>query len=484
MMNFIVSLFIVSTSFFFWGCADKSSDTPASGDTTAPVPSSATLSVSFNGTWSHLEVTVPYATDEVTSRDGLVYEVRVTPSSGIDTSSATLAVSNAGVIKEFTMGASDDSKTVQLSIASSSMYGVLVTVRDAAGNRAVYGTVNNTSVSSWQSSLSAASNADAIDDTYTGGDEPGARLGHELVYFSNNFYLIGGTNQVGTFPTTQVTYRSSANDIWTAPALTLPSSDTEYLKRAFFGATTHTYSSTEKIYIGGGEGWTVSRHTDILSSSNGSTWTVVTANAPFLPRVDFQFVSHDDSLYAIGGDAYVSGSYVSKNDVWKSTNGGVNWTQVSVSAPFTARKDFSAFSMRDCMYVIGGRSGSTHYQDVWRSCDDGVNWTQIKSPGPFAARRVKAAKVTKGLYVAGVIENKIEMMCAFGGNTASTYVGGLYCSYDGSVWFTYKSSVGIQRDDVRLVGGNGTLFVFGGTDSNFSGSPTGYPDFGSLLSPF
>jgi hypothetical protein len=80
------------------------------------------------------------------------------------------------------------------------------------------------------------------------------------------------------------------------------------------------------------------------------------------------------SLVVFGGS--VGGSY--KNDVWASTNLGVNWTQIkgNNTSGWSARMIAAAFLVSGTFYICGGLFSTTHYYDTWSS-PDAINWTNI-----------------------------------------------------------------------------------------------------------
>jgi hypothetical protein len=444
------------------------------------------LAVSVNSTFGHLEIEIPHATDEVTSRSDLVYEVRVANSSGASLSDLSAVLTNAGVAKEVSFDESDATKTASLAIFPTSTYAIAVTVRDQAGNRALYTPVLSASVPAWQSSLSSAGYPfNASDATYLAGSPPGARVGHQVVYLGTNYFVLGGLDHSFNFPSQFLAYRSSANDYWTSPSVVAPSGDSEYLKRAFFGAAVHTEVSTPRVFVAGGLGLNVGVHSSIMSSADGVTWSLVATSAPFLPRAGLSLISHGGAIYAIGGESNPNTSPTTHDDIYKSVDGGVSWTSVPAGARFSPRKNFSAFSMRGCLWVVGGQavvSGTpTYYQDVWKSCDDGVSWVRTVEAATFADRGARVAAVSKGFSIPGYLESVNELMCAFGGRNGAVDDEGVYCSFDGGVWFTLRATSGIKRNDHALIFGSGGLFVFGGTDNLFSGPPTGYPTYGSQM---
>lgn len=128
------------------------------------------------------------------------------------------------------------------------------------------------------------------------------------------------------------------------------------------------------------------RQNDVWSSPDGINWTEITASAPFSARNNHTSVVFDNRVWVIGGfrgDGYF-------NDVWHSDD-GINWTQATTSANFTARLSHSSVVFDNKMWVIAGSDGGTK-NDVWSS-GDGINWTEVTSNANFPKRSGHASVV-------------------------------------------------------------------------------------------
>ncbi|MFP6789949.1 MAG: OmpA family protein [Thalassolituus sp.] len=142
--------------------------------------------------------------------------------------------------------------------------------------------------------------------------------------------------------------------------------------------------------IGGYDGRTYKN--DVWSSSDGITWTEETASAAFSARYGHRVVVFPDpvtgkkKLWLIGG---FDSSYIYKNDIWSSAD-GVNWTEETASAAFSARQSHQVVVFpdpvtgEDKLWLIGGDNGNDE-NDVWSSAD-GVNWTEETASAAFSAR--------------------------------------------------------------------------------------------------
>ena len=108
------------------------------------------------------------------------------------------------------------------------------------------------------------------------------------------------------------------------------------------------------------------------------TWTQVAVNAPWSERSGHtSVVLPDGSIVLMGGSSSSYSGY--KNDVWRSVDKGMTWTQVTGSAPWSGRSSHISVVLPDSSIVlVGGRTSSSTYEnDVWRSTDEGATWTQI-----------------------------------------------------------------------------------------------------------
>src|ERR1019366_2572934 len=111
-----------------------------------------------------------------------------------------------------------------------------------------------------------------------------------------------------------------------------------YTARELFAAVTFN----NNIWVIGGEGNSGSLFNDVWSttSGNANTWSQVTSSAQFSARLGHTAVVMPDptnggqsTMWVIAGGS-TSGIV---NDVWKSTNGST-WTEVTANAPFAARE--------------------------------------------------------------------------------------------------------------------------------------------------
>lgn len=140
---------------------------------------------------------------------------------------------------------------------------------------------------------------------------------------------------------------------------------------------------------------------DVWSSSDGTMWQQVTADAGWAPRAYHQAVVLNDKIYVMGGGNY-SPFYAAHNDVWSSSD-GEHWEQVTAAAQWPPRIWFSAVVYRGRMWVLGGWSNnpSKNWGDAWHSVD-GTHWQQLATKNSWIARHEQSAFVMQDkLWIAG-----------------------------------------------------------------------------------
>jgi hypothetical protein len=138
------------------------------------------------------------------------------------------------------------------------------------------------------------------------------------------------------------------------------------------------------VLMGGYDG---SRRNDVWRSTDqGATWTQLTAAATWTGRERHSSLAlPDGSLVLMGG--WDDGSF--RNDVWRSTDQGASWTQQTAAAEWTARFGHSSVALGDgSLVLIGGWDISSRRNDVWRSTDQGATWTLMtgRIPIPWTGR--------------------------------------------------------------------------------------------------
>jgi hypothetical protein len=185
----------------------------------------------------------------------------------------------------------------------------------------------------------------------------------------------------------------------------------------------------DKMWVMGGFAENKEAKNDVWSSTDGKNWTLETDSAGWDPREGHTAVVFDDKMWVMGGAVgLVDGRADGRNDVWCSSN-GVDWDEVSSSAPWRPRYGLTSLSFSGRMYLICGLVTDTtdniFPKDVWSS-EDGINWQRT------------TAEINKDIlalqsHASVVFHNK---MWVLGGQdyTSTVRSGKVYCSTDGIQW--------------------------------------------------
>ena len=192
------------------------------------------------------------------------------------------------------------------------------------------------------------------------------------------------------------------------------------------------------------------------STDSGATWTQITANAGWSGRQDHSSVAMPDgSIVLMGGDeiGFANGY---KNDVWRSTDGGATWMQVTPSAGWSARTGHSSVAMADGSIVLmGGLAGGGYTNDVWRSIDGGETWTQMTANAGWVARESHSSVVMP--------DGSLVLM---GGNDGTMdYADDVWRSTDyGATWTRMTANAGWGRRSYHTsaVMPDGSIVLTGG----------------------
>jgi hypothetical protein len=200
-------------------------------------------------------------------------------------------------------------------------------------------------------------------------------------YFQNKIWIVGGFNRAAGYITD--VWNSSNGKTWTRVADGLPWLNRCLHSVVVFNKKIWVLGGQNNVYAGGVPSKTPAPNVyfnDVWNSSDGTTWTQVTASAPWLGRgLIYGSVVFKNRLWVIGGGRYAAPNpftgELCLNDVW-STADGVNWTQHTANAPWLARRSQAVCVFDNRMWVIGGYEKGYLTNDVWSS-EDGVNWAQL-----------------------------------------------------------------------------------------------------------
>lgn len=193
-----------------------------------------------------------------------------------------------------------------------------------------------------------------------------------------------------------------------------------------------------------------------------------TKSAPYHWRDDSGVAFYDGACWIVGGAVE---TIRNANDVWKSTDYGVTWTEVKQVKPFVASQGAAAFPLtiggKKFLYYVSCYERTGGYQSIYRSTD-GATWDKMCEDPPW--------KNHFGLAV-GILGTDIYVM---GGQTKgrdpATATSHVFKSSDGGVTWTQLPDAPWRP---RMAFGpllstwkRKLWVVHGGTYGGFSGKPS------------
>ena len=216
----------------------------------------------------------------------------------------------------------------------------------------------------------------------------GYRANFQAVVLKNNAILVMGGFCVG----------SLRNDIWLSSSYyditwnRWNNFKADWSAREYFQAV--VLKNDHILVMGGHDG--TARLNDIwLSSDRGVNWANINASAPWTNRSSFQaVVLKNDHILVMGGHDGIT----RLNDIWLSTNGGTNWININASAPWANRSGFQAVVLtNNDVLVMGGDNNDddSRLNDIWISKNGGTNWSEISASEHWTNRVGFQATVLK-----------------------------------------------------------------------------------------
>ena len=152
----------------------------------------------------------------------------------------------------------------------------------------------------------------------------------------------------------------------------------------------------------------------VFSSLDGITWVARTDDAEFGPRKGHATIVMGTRLFVIGGhmasaqqpNSFDHAGYM--DDIWRSDDIGVTWSEQTDDVDFGGRNRFGCVSDGLTTAIVvggqtsGGGGGSIGKNDVWVSEDRVVTWTRQTNAAPFGTRQeVQVAILGSELIIAG-----------------------------------------------------------------------------------
>lgn len=159
----------------------------------------------------------------------------------------------------------------------------------------------------------------------------------------------------------------------------------------------------------------------------GVNWTEATASANWTARYSYRAIVFDGKMWVMGGNNG-DPSYTNYNDVWYSTDGS-NWTEATSNASWIPRQAFGLIAFDNKMWVMGGVDDlGNALNDVWYSTD-GSNWTEATTSANWTTRaRHEALTYDNKMWVMGGLDN------------FSTPLNDVWYSADGINWVNATNS--------------------------------------------
>ena len=206
------------------------------------------------------------------------------------------------------------------------------------------------------------------------------------------------------------------------------------------------------------------------SSDEGLTWDqVADPTKRFTPaRANHGSVVLDGNIYMIAGFNSLS---FTNDDVWKSIDRGVSWTQIATGTRFSARQLADAQVLNGEIYLMGGFNGISNLNDVWKSAD-GASWTQVTAtPIPSPSPRFPARSSFASVMLPGSGAAAAELFYIGGAGTPQN----VYKSSDGASWTSlsagsmpgFTSTANNRRDHTAVVLGGNIYLIAGRKGADF-----------------
>lgn len=128
------------------------------------------------------------------------------------------------------------------------------------------------------------------------------------------------------------------------------------------------------------------------SSDKGVTWTRVIEHAAWVQRFGHTMTTLPDHSVILTGGYIFGGGY--PRDMWRSTDYGTSWTQVSAKNVLGRYLRSSAVLPDGSIVLSGGSEGASYYKDIWRSADNGTTWSLVNWNCSWSKRNAHSSVVT------------------------------------------------------------------------------------------
>jgi len=186
-------------------------------------------------------------------------------------------------------------------------------------------------------------------------------------------------------------------------------------------------------------------------------WELINPDAEWISRAGLQAVNINEEFYIMGGRTPkppsfppIQGDSEIWNDVWKSTDKGLQWERIlesnSSETQWPARAYFQAVTKNDSIFILGGQnykvvinpadssliSQSDFFNDVWVSAN-GIDWEELTENAGWSGRAGLSSVVYNNeIYVMGGSVN--DDAAIIGGPPQRIYYNDVWKSTNGSNW--------------------------------------------------
>ena len=306
--------------------------------------------------------------------------------------------------------------------------------------------------------------------TFTLTDHFSPRDGHTSVVAGSNIYVIGGRTRFASIGVSSLI----SNEVWRSPdgGATWDRLEASAPAKRFSARELHSsvVRGGEIYVIAGNDDFAGTSYlNDVWKSADGKDWTQVAGASANRFHGRNQHVSTvlGDDIYVINGDKSAAAAGARSVDLWKSVNGGTNWTSLSVSpaaggAANIGSRLFGLEVLQNALYLMGGSGAPGSKREVWESSDlttasGGVVWTRVTVAGnKFTGRQEHSSAVLGGaLYV-------------LGGTDGTTVRNDAWKSTDkGRRWTKVgENAQALERTRHTSVVLDNAIYVIGGSKSN------------------
>ncbi len=146
-----------------------------------------------------------------------------------------------------------------------------------------------------------------------------------------------------------------------------------------------------RMWVLGGVGTSNNKLSDVWYSSNGTNWTMATADAGWGARSEHQALVFKNRMWVLGGFKLGDGARSSR-DVWDSTN-GADWRQVTSNEAWSGIR-ITSVVYNNKMWIIDD-TNTNGKQEIWNSTN-GADWHRVTSNAAFPTRLSRSSVVFDG----------------------------------------------------------------------------------------